>query len=376
MKKVIMAEYFDYNSVFKFGAHHYAKLFAENGYEVLWLLPVYNFISIFNNRETYNMRKSYNKNEFVEVDHNIYTYSPYSMVMYGSYPILKNKIFNKLSLKMTIPKIDNVLKKSGFDKVDILWITNPKYYYLKDMISYKKMIHRCGDDMEEFNKGFNSYIEFENKLIKESDITFVTSKNLMDKKSKIRKDLTYLPNGVDLSNFIRNQYILPKEFESNNNKKCIYVGAIDSWFDVDLVEHCVKKLSGVDFYIIGPEKISLEQLKKYNNIHVLGGRNYKDIPNYLYYSDVAIIPFKVNKLTDSVTPIKLYEYMSVGLNVVTTNFKEMNYIDSPAYVANNYNEFLNNIKMAIYNKENVHKNIYFAKENTWNNRFKFIEKIL
>ena len=125
------------------------------------------------------------------------------------------------------------------------------------------------------------------------------------------------------------------------------------------------------------EQKDLSILKEYKNIHILGKKNYKDVPNYLYYSDVALIPFEVNELTDSVSPIKLYEYMSLGLNVVSTNFKEIEDINSPAYVAKNYDEFCNYIRQAIENKDkNREENIKFAKENTWGRRFEEIEKYL
>ncbi len=99
-------------------------------------------------------------------------------------------------------------------------------------------------------------------------------------------------------------------------------------------------------------------------------KNYKEIPNYIYYSDVALIPFEVNELTNSVSPIKLYEYMSLGLNVVSTNLKEVKYINSPAYIADSYEKFVNYIKQAIKNKDkDRQRNIRFSKENTWNKRF-------
>lgn len=37
---------------------------------------------------------------------------------------------------------------------------------------------------------------------------------------------------------------------------------------------------------------------------------YETLPNYLKAFDVYIIPFKVNELTPSSNPLKLYEYIS------------------------------------------------------------------
>lgn len=370
MKKVLMAETLEYESEFKVGSHHYAKLFSENGYKVLWLSPMYNFLIKIKNKKVYEQRKKLNRAEFVEIDKNIYGYSPYSLMLYGNVPLCKSKLSNKLSMDCTLPNIKKVLNNNNFFNVDILWITNPKYYYLIEFVKYKKLIYRCPDDLSQFKDCPKSLLEFEKKVIQKADKVYVTSINLLNKKKSIRDDIEYLPNGVDLNNFIRDKYVIPREFKDVKNKKCIYVGAIDYWFDLKLVKYCAEKLKNIEFYLIGPVRIDMRILSNLSNVHILGKRDYKEIPNYLYYSDVGIIPFKINKLTDSVAPIKLYEYMSVGLNVVSTKFKEISHIDSPAHLTSNKDEFNKFIVNAIGSKKEFkEKNKDYAKRNTWERRF-------
>ncbi|OAA94194.1 glycosyltransferase [Clostridium coskatii] len=376
MKKIIMCEHLGFDSEFKLGGHHYAESFSKEHYDVLWLCPVYNELIYLKDKDLYKKRKGINKKPFKKID-SISTYAPYSLILYGNYKFLNTKLINKLSIDLTLPNLYKTLSENKFQEVDILWITNIKYYPLIQNVKYKKLIYRCSDNQEEFNTTCKSMVEIENEIIKKSDIVFVTSRNLIEKKRKVREDLVYLPNGVELNNFIRDKYVMPKEFKNNPRKKCIYIGAIDYWFDLKLVKKCADNLKNIDFYLIGPWKIDLSSLKKYDNIHLLGKKDYKEIPNYLYYSDVSIIPFEVSALTDSITPIKLYEYMSVGLNVVSTNFKEMEHINSPAYIGKNYNEFCDYILLAIQNKEkNKEKNIEFAKSNTWEKRFEKIKKYI
>lgn len=374
MKKVLMGEGLDYNGTLKIGNHQYAKLLSKNDYEVLWLSPIYNNIYKYFKNEKYDLSSL---NKINEIYTNLYEYKPKSLLMYGNNPIFRAKLFNKLTIDFTYPNIKKVLNKNGFIDVDILWINNMKYYYLKDIVKYNKLFYRCSDDISGFKGVCKSMLYFEQRLIKEADKVFITSKDLIEKKSTLRDDLVYLPNGVELNNFQREKYIMPDEFRNVNNKKCIFVGALHDWIDVDLIKYCCKKLNAIEFYFIGPVDTDLSLLNGINNIHLLGKRKYDDIPNYLYYSDASIIPFKVNNLTNSITPVKLYEYMSVGLNVVTTNFKEMNYIKSPAYIAKSYDEFCDYLLQAIENKDiNKEKNIQFSKENTWDKRFEVIKKYL
>lgn len=377
MKKILMAEYLEYDSNFKVGNHHYAKLFAQNGYEILWLSPVYNQLYYFKDKNLYKQRRSLHTSPFVKLEDNIFGYAPYSPVLYGKMPILDSKLASKLSIEWTVPNIFSALKGNGFNDIDILWLTNPKYYYLLNKVKYKKLFYRCADDITAFRDSCKTFEYFEEKIIQRADEVFVTAHSLIEKKQHLRNDLIYLPNGVGLDNFVRDKYDIPREYRNNRRKKCIYVGAIDRWFDSKLLLYCAEKLSNIDFYLIGPLKIDLSILQNHKNIYILGKKNYNEVPDYLYYSDVSIIPFDVSTLTNSIAPIKLYEYMSVGLNVVSTNFKEMQYIDSPAFVAKDYNQFCNYIIRAIESEDkNRKENINFAKQNTWEERFKAIESYL
>jgi glycosyltransferase involved in cell wall biosynthesis len=53
-------------------------------------------------------------------------------------------------------------------------------------------------------------------------------------------------------------------------------------------------------------------------VHLLGKRPFTELPSYGRLFDVAIIPFRINELTRSVSPIKLKEYLAMGKPVVST----------------------------------------------------------
>lgn len=368
-----MAEYLEYESSYKVGNHHYAKQFALHGYNILWLSPVYNNLYYFKDKDIYMQRRDLHKSSLTELEHNIFGYAPYSFLLYGKIPVLDTRLAARLSIKWTSPSLVSVLKKNGFDEVDILWLTNPKYYSLIDKIKYKKLFYRCADDISGFKDSCETTTYFESEIIKKADKVFVTSHSLMEKRKNLRDDYVNLPNGVELDNFVKDKYDLPIEYRNKERKKCIYVGAIDNWFDVNLVKFCAEKLKDIDFYLIGPVKIDLSLLKDSKNIHILGRKDYKEIGNYMFYSNVSMIPFKINRLTDSISPIKLFEYMSTGLNVVSTNFKEIKKLNSPALIGRSYEEFCDYLMLGIIRQEeNKERNIKFAKENTWNKRFEQI----
>ena len=51
---------------------------------------------------------------------------------------------------------------------------------------------------------------------------------------------------------------------------------------------------------------------------LLGPRPRDEVIGYLQHADVLVVPHVVTAFTDSLDPIKLYEYQAVGRPVVST----------------------------------------------------------
>jgi len=62
---------------------------------------------------------------------------------------------------------------------------------------------------------------------------------------------------------------------------------------------------------------------------------------------VGIIPFKVNELTRNINPIKLGEYLSAGLPVVSTYLPEAKFYGDQVFVARGHDEFVSKLEQAI-----------------------------
>lgn len=366
-----MVENQEFNSSVKIGAHHFAELFAENGYEVLWLSPAYSVMHYLSDKRLTKQRQKLHKLKKIELKKNIYGYAPFTLIPFTNIPGLNSKFMAKRYLHTSIPNLKYSLNKIGFDETDILWISNIKSYYIKDFIKYKKLIYRLSDEKRGFKKFFATLSNIEDDMIRESDKVFATARILEERVKKIRNDVVYLPNGVRYKDFQKENYLEPEDFVKYKEfKKCIYVGAIAEWIDKSLIEYILKNNPDIHFFFIGPIHWNgLEELKRFQNLHLLGKKQYEDIPNYMHFADVAIIPFEINILTDAINPVKLYEYLASGLPTVTTAFKEIRYIDGPFYIAENNEQFDKMLKDAVSIKKDETKFKNFAKENDWENIF-------
>lgn len=373
MKKVIISDFVEYNDESnKLGNYHYANCFAKDGYQVLWMSNAFNPLVYIKDKSDFKFKKSISKPIEHRLAENIYGYAPYSLWLYGNYLFHKSPsiVFN--GHKLIRPNINKALRKIGFEEVDVLWISNPKHYWLTNVVKYKKLIYRIPDDFSKFSEYPHSVASIEQNLIDKADYVFITSK-LLEKKVLERNRKPYvLNNGVEFERF-NERCMYPKEY-NKLRKKIVYVGAIKYWFDTELVKSLAKEVDA-DIYLIGNPQINLSQLQHMSNVYILGARPYKDIPSYLQYGDVAIIPFIKNELTDAVSPIKLYEYCSSGIAVVSTNLRETANLNAPICVAENHRKFIEGIKYYLENQYNRKKIVSFAKENSWDSRYQFAKSI-
>jgi UDP-galactopyranose mutase len=76
--------------------------------------------------------------------------------------------------------------------------------------------------------------------------------------------------------------------------------------------------------LIGPVvKIDPQSLPRLNNIHYLGGKDYKELPSYVAGWDVAVIPFAMNESTRYISPTKTPEYLAGGKPVISTPIRDV-----------------------------------------------------
>jgi len=187
------------------------------------------------------------------------------------------------------------------------------------------------DDHEAFHLPSRRKAELtalEQSVARSAQVVFVSSARLREKVVRYAScSPCVLHNGYDELVFGPGNPREPPDDEfarilREHRKMAGYVGSISEWFDWESVCYCADRLrETVDFVLIGPAYEG--EVPKVPNIHLLGPRPHQSLPGYLRHFDVALLPFKVNRLTESVNPVKLYEYLSMGKNTVACRYKEL-----------------------------------------------------
>jgi len=176
------------------------------------------------------------------------------------------------------------------------------------------------DEVSEFDWPLASkkaVVEDEIETMRAADAVVATSEPLLEKSASLNPNVCLLSHGVDLPSFSASA--MPPEALREIRKPIVgFLGKIEAWVDVDLVAAAAGLLPDASFVLIGPIRTSVDALKGRPNVHLPGACERRAVPAHLSAFSCGIIPFRPGKLTQSVNPLKLYEYLAAGLPVVST----------------------------------------------------------
>lgn len=236
-----------------------------------------------------------------------------------------------------------------------------------------QVIYDYLDDLGVYISGNDNYLAKEHEyLLENASLVVTTADKLADQIKKIRDDFVVAPNAADLDFFaLKKKPLVPKDIKPLIKKPVVgYYGAIAKWFDYSMLIYAAKNMPDINFILIGPDyddEMKKHHLDAYKNIHWLGLKNYDELPQYLYYFDVAILPFVKNKVTDAVSPVKIFEYMSGNKPIVTSDMHECTKYKS-ILIAKDNEQFVDSIRKALKlknDKKYLELLAKDAKNNTW-----------
>ena len=258
-----------------------------------------------------------------------------------------------------------------------LWVTWTPTAVCKELFCNATVVYDWLDELDVFGY-YSEFMEIDHqKLLYEADYVFASSDSLLEKAKVVRQDAVLVPNGVCIEDFECSDHTVPEDMEAilAEGKPVIgFYGLLDDWrMDYDLVNHICKGCRDFNFVFIGPSYDgSVKRINKSENFFYLGPKDYGILKYYLRCFDAAIIPYKLTRLTESVFPMKLCEYMAAGKPVVTTDMRECRKFKS-VFVSGDYEEFVQNMRKAITLKDNDdgdYRDVLYkeAHANTWKAR--------
>jgi glycosyltransferase involved in cell wall biosynthesis len=200
---------------------------------------------------------------------------------------------------------------------------------------------------------------------------FVGSDPLKVKKSPLNPKTFVVNHAADIRHFSKAadpQTSVPADLEKIPHPRIGFVGMVDLIrFDSELIR-LVAANPEYHVVIVGGAMPGAERsLLDLPNVHLLGMKPLDELPGYLKGMDVCLMPYRLNDATRSIYPLKLHEYMATGKPVVATAIPAVDNFRDLIYVAENENQFVEQITRALKEKdpEVVLRRRVCAAEHSW-----------
>lgn len=225
-------------------------------------------------------------------------------------------------------------------------------------------------------------------LLADESVTCVATadKLLRDVESVRRSNYGLVTNGVEYEHFARARTGLPVPPELQGIAKTRrpvigYFGALAKWFDYEMIRRLARERPNYDILLIGFDydgSLREARLGQHKNVKVIGPINYRQLPRYAQLFDVSTIPFVINDITESTSPIKLFEYMALGRPIVTSAMPECRKYES-CLIAESTADFVTQVDAALKLRTDATYLATLQREaeaNTWQSKAGEISKLL
>ena len=256
--------------------------------------------------------------------------------------IVKNIEYLQTTLLKTIEKyyINNKQKKY------YLWYTYPAFSSLIKLGIWDKVIYDCSDLWNEmvYEKKTSClqrikkqiFARTEKKIVERSDQCFASSSFLFQRLARKHSNVMLIENGVDYYHF---QNVNVSRLAQHDRVPTIgFIGGLKPWkVDFRLLAELAVSKRDWNIAVIGPlygeQTEEIRYLIAQSNVKYTPYVPYEKVPEVIQTFDVGLLPYLENEYNQAVFPLKLFEYLAVGVPVVGCGLPStLNYASENIYV--------------------------------------------
>lgn len=240
-----------------------------------------------------------------------------------SLPLPTNPVARAANARLYGWSIRRALGTHARAATPMLWVYAPTVARYLDQFSGWKVVYHCVDRWWAFSDYDASEMQTCHEILcRRAEHVFASSRELERDCLDLTDRVTYVPHGVAWDHF--RQAVDGGESSPERRPRRIgFIGMIDDWVDVELLAAVARQHPDAEVIVVGAWRIPDAALDGLPNVRLLGRRPFAELPQHLATFDVALVPFRINDLTRAVNPVKLREYLSAGVPVVSTALPEL-----------------------------------------------------
>ena len=223
----------------------------------------------------------------------------------------------------------------------LLWLNPESAVHMVGKMGESSVIYDITDDwtsMTQSEKQREIVIAEDAELCRKADFVVVCSERLFEMKQKMARRLALIPNGVEANRYRWAGYRDPSEAGFSEAEALLplpaaakdwprpvlgYTGSVHpDRVDLTLLMALARRFPQATFPLIGLLALTPEEraaLERLPNIKLIGPVPYADLQAWMRGFDVCIVPHRVTVFTESLNPLKLFEYLAAGLPIVSTD---------------------------------------------------------
>jgi glycosyltransferase involved in cell wall biosynthesis len=286
------------------------------------------------------------------------------------------RFIERLNYKIVSKRIKTALSEMNFTPDVVINAFNPFFgNAILKLFPECPVIYYCYDNIESSIWAAKHGGRLEQEFAVKVNAAVFSSDALREAKAwKIPKYV--VKNGVDLRLFKQSA----QEPDINKERPIIgYIGTIDERLDFDLLEKLAEANPQFDFHFAGRVITTLSaKLQKLPNVRFFGPVKPESLSGIMQHFSAGMVPFVKNDFTKNIYPMKVNEYLAMGIPIVSTGFAHFHDLNDYIEIADDEIDFTAKIKEVIRLDNDLLRQQRKAKaySNSWEQKSIEFENIL
>ncbi|ABZ83392.1 glycosyl transferase, group 1 family protein, putative [Heliomicrobium modesticaldum Ice1] len=382
---------------------------AQRGHRILYVDPPITYLAPLKNRDLLQRRwQSAGRLEEVEPGRIWRLEPPIFLPFHGM-----RRSLNSMNQRRLGRSLRRRLGQLGWEQ-PLLWTYLPgSCDLLSAGIDWRYVVYDCVDDHAAFTGLIDPAVmaDMESDLARRADAVFASARALQEKMRRFRPDVLLVPNAADVEHFAQaagtagdaaglettegrkdsediggvkdlkngagdlknadyHREQKPADLPSGYRHIIGFIGGIGDWIDTALLAAAARAHKDWALALIGPVETDVTALQALPNVFFLGRKPYAVLPDYVRCFDVCLSPFRLNELTMSVNPVKVYEYLAAGKPVISTALPEVLPFSPIVTVCEGAEAFVASIETAFAedSPEKQAERMALARQHSWDAR--------
>ena len=235
-------------------------------------------------------------------------------------PLHSSRMARAVNARLLPKLVGRAARRLGFEH-PILWAYVPQAELLIEQLEPSLIVYHCVDDIAAHELiDTDNFRAAEARFAGRADLVLASAPELVKRMRELSENVLEAPNVADTTLFegaLRPGAADPA-MEALARPRLVFTGAISAVkVDLRLIAELARARRDWSIALVGPVGLGdphtdVSALGAEPNVHLLGPRSDEQLPDVLRAADAGLIPYVRSPLTDSIFPMKVYEYLAAA----------------------------------------------------------------